>query len=82
MALNTLRWFSFSCTSFSLKLNVSSVLPTYLGICGMLFSCSWVNTELKYELRVLALSLSVVTILPVGVLSGPTLSLTILLSLM
>ena len=76
------RWFSFSCTSSSLKLNVSSVLPKYLGSCGMLFSCSWVNTELKYVLRVLAMSLSVGTIWPIYVLSGPTLSLTILLSLM
>ena len=42
--------------SSSLKLNVSSVLPTYLGSCGMLFSCSWVNTELKYVLRVLAIA--------------------------
>ena len=80
--LYTLRWFSFPCTSASLKSNVSSVLPTYLGSCGILFSCSWVNTELKYVLRVLAMSLSVVTSWPVGVLSGPTLSLTILLSLM
>ena len=45
--LYMLRWFTFSCTSSSLKLNVSSVLPTYMGI---LFSCSWVNTELKYVL--------------------------------
>ena len=37
----------------------------------MLFSCSWVNTELKNVLRVLAMSLSVVTIWPVGVLFWP-----------
>ena len=80
--LYTFRWFSFSCASSILKLNVSSVLPTYLGSCGMMFSCSWVNSELKYVLRVLAMSLSVLTIWPVGVLSAPTLSLTILLSLM
>ena len=42
--LYTLRWLSFSCTSYCLKLNVSSVLPTYLGSCGMFFSSSWVNT--------------------------------------
>ena len=41
----------------------------------MLFRCSWVNSELKYVLSVLAMSFSVVTILPVGVLSSPTLSL-------
>ena len=45
----------------------------------MLFSCSWVNTKLKY---VLPMSLSVVTVWPTGVLSGNTLSLIILLSLM
>ena len=68
--LCTLRWFSFSRTSSCLKMNVSSVLPTYLGSYGMLFNCSWVNTELNYVLRVLAMSLSVVTIWPVGVLSA------------
>ena len=80
--LYMLRWFSFSRKYSCLKLNVSSVLPTYLGSCGILFSCSWVNTELKNVLRVLAMSSSVATIWTVGVLSGPTLSLTILLSLM
>ena len=78
--LYTSRWFSLSYTSYSLKLNVLIVLPTYLGSCGMLFSCSWVNTELKYVLRVLAMSLAVMIICPVVVLSGPTLSLTIILS--
>ena len=48
----------------------------------MLFRCSWVNTEQKYVLSVLAMSLSVVKIWPVGVLSGPILCLIILLSLM
>ena len=38
--------------------------------------------ELKYVLRVLAMSPSVVTIWPVGVLGGPTLSVIILFSLM
>ena len=80
--LNTLRWFRFSCTSSRLKLYVSSVLPAYLGCCGMLFSCSWVNTELKYVLRMLSMSLSVMTIWPVGILSSPTLSAIILFSLM
>ena len=27
---------------------MSIVFPTYIGSCGRLFSCSWVNTELKY----------------------------------
>ena len=50
----------------------------------MLFSCSWVNTELKYLYGLVCwpwMSLSVVKIYPVGVLRGPTLLLIILLSL-
>ena len=45
-----------------------------LHIWGAVVCCSLVNTELKYVLSVLAISLSVVTICPVGVLSGPTFS--------
>ena len=42
----------------------------------------WNVVCVEYVLRVLAMSLSVVKIWPVGVLSGPTLSLIIFLSLM